>query len=89
MSRKSLEPLGEAVTPGTKRLDPELRACPSVGSSHNRLRGDPGLRPSWMVYEDGGVALAPRSCPAPQVRSGGRTALLISLGKGRSWELLP
>lgn len=89
MSRKSLELLGEAVTPGTKRLDPELRACPSVGSSHNRLHGDSGLCPSWTVHKDGGVALAPQSCPAPQVRSGGRAALLISLGKGRSWELLP
>ena len=52
MSRKFLEPLGEAVTPGTRRLNPELGACPPLGSSHSRLPGDSGLRPPWMVHKD-------------------------------------
>jgi len=86
VSRKFLETLGEAVTPGTKRLDPELRACPSLGSSHSRRPGDSGLRPCWMLHKD---HLAPRSCPVPQARSGGLAALLVSLGKGGGWELLP
>lgn len=33
VSRKTLEALGKAVTPGSKRLEPELRACLSLGSS--------------------------------------------------------
>lgn len=39
MSRKTLEALGKAVTPGSKQLEPELRACLSLGSSPSGRAG--------------------------------------------------
>lgn len=75
VSRKFLEPLGEAVTLGTGRLDPEIRSLSTLGEQSQQAPGDSGR----AVLLDGaqgptiwlhGRALRPR--PALE----GRAALL-------------
>ena len=60
VSRKTLEALGKAVTPGSKQLEPELRACLSLGSNpSDRAVGSTAALGSQRVFQALGGLLPP------------------------------